>query len=83
MIFAFVAGLFVAIQSSVAITVLRLYFLLLGSYSVFQLTFTILQGGSVVKLDRYLSLLVSLGVWAWYFQYSRRVKATFGRNLWT
>lgn len=83
MIFAFVAGLFVAIQSSMAITVLRLYFGLLGSYSVFRLTFTVLEGGSIAKWDRYLQLLVSLGIWASYFQYSRRVRATFGRNLWS
>jgi hypothetical protein len=70
-----------------AITLVKVYFIAVGAtaglaivYVVGAATFTG-EGLSVISLLSYLRMFVWIVIWAAYFHNSKRVKATFGRNL--
>lgn len=83
-IFGIVVGITVWTRSTMAIPMLRIYFLVLGGLTLLNLSFLVArshQADIEVAMMAYVRTLIFVAIWAAYFHKSERVRATFGRNL--
>jgi hypothetical protein len=83
-ILGIVVGTTVWTRSAMAIPMLRIYFLVLGGLTLFNLSFLLtrsLDADNEFTIVAYVRTLIFVAVWAAYFHKSERVRATLGRNL--
>jgi hypothetical protein len=83
-VFGMVVGITVWTRSAMAIPMLRIYFLVVGGFTLFNLSFLLtrsLEADNEFTIVAYVRTLIFVAVWAAYFHKSERVRATFGRNL--
>lgn len=83
-ILGIVVGITVWTRSSMAIAMLRIYFLVLGGLTLFNLSYLLtrsLEADNEFTIVAYVRTLIFVAVWAAYFHKSERVRATLGRNL--
>jgi hypothetical protein len=83
-IFGLVVGFSVWTKSSLAISMLRVYFLVLGGLALLNVSFLLavrLHAADEFTVLAHVRTLIFVAIWAAYFHTSERVRGTLGRNL--
>jgi hypothetical protein len=83
-VFGVIVGVTIWTRSALAIPLLRVFFLVMGGWALFNLSVLLAVGSRAVDeltVLAHVRTLIFVAVWAAYFHNSERVRATLGRNL--